>query len=83
MKKIFESEYNNAGSCYSTEKIYVYAIESDDEWAELESMTFKERCKYFDVYEEHGVAPGAKYHRYEFEVTDAHMIITEIVALNV
>ena len=46
-------------------------------------MNHKAMCRHFDVYEERGVAPGAKYHKYEFVMSDAHVIVTEIVALNV
>ena len=48
MKKIFESELNST-DYYSAERIYVYALENEDEWWELESMSHDEKCKYFDV----------------------------------
>ena len=82
MKKIFESPLN--GWCESAERIYVYALESDDEYWGFKGMTFEELCRYFDMYEDGcPVPPGAIYYRYEFEVTCNHIIITETVAYNV
>ena len=81
MKKIFESGLN--GWSESAEKVYVYALENDDEFWELNGMTHEERCRYFDVYEEHGVAPGSKYHRYDFDLHCNYIIMIETVAYNV
>lgn len=83
MKKIFESDFNSVGDCYSAEKVYVYALESDDEFWELDGMDHEARCKHFDVYEEQGVAPGAKYHRYDFDLYCTYIVMVETVALNV
>lgn len=82
MKKIFESELNST-DYYSAERIYLYALENEDEWWELESMSHDEKCKYFDVEEEYGVAPGALYHRYEFNLTSTHITMSEVIARNV
>ena len=82
MKKIFESELNST-DYYSAEKIYVYALENEGEWWELEDMDHEARCDYFDVYEEQGVAPGALYHRYEFKLTNTHIVMSEVVTRNV
>ena len=82
MRKIFESELNNCGG-YSAERIHVYALDNEDEWWELDDMTDAEKCDYFGVYEEYGVAPGALYHRYEFELTNGHIIMSELLAYNV
>ena len=82
MKKIFESKLNECGD-YSGERIYVYALDNEDEWWELEDMTHEERCRHFNVYEEHGVAPGSLYHRYEFDITSSHVIMSEVIAYNV
>ena len=83
MKKIFESDYHSIDDYYRVEKVYVYALENDDEFWQLKDMNHKAMCRHFDVYEERGVASGAKYHKYEFVMSDAHVIVTEIVALNV
>lgn len=82
MKKIFESELNST-DYYSAEKVYVYALESEDEWWTLEDMSHEGRCDYFDVYEEQFVFPGALFHRYEFKLTSTHIIMSEVVARNV
>ena len=83
MKKIFESEYHNVDDYYSTEKIHVYALENNDEFCELVDMEHEEFCRYFDVHEECGVAPGGKYHRYDFDLYDSHIVMVETVAFNV
>ena len=83
MKQIFESGLNSIGNDWSAEKVYVYALENEDEFWELEQMSHAARCKYFDVYEEYGVAPGSKYYRYEFDVSCAHVVVIETVAYNV
>lgn len=46
-------------------------------------MSQEEKCKYFDVYEEFGVIPGGKYHRYDFDLYDSHIIVVETVGYNV
>lgn len=81
MKKIFESEYN--GFDESATKVHVYALESDEECAELDEMNINELFDVFGVGEEHGVMPGALYHRYEFHLEGNHMIMYETIALNV
>lgn len=83
MKKIFESEYNHIGDDWSAEKVYVYALENDNEFWELTDMSHEARCRYFDVYEEYGVAPGAKFHRYEFDLYCNYIIVCETIAYNV
>ena len=82
MKKIFESELNST-DYYSAEKVYVYALENESEWWDLEDMTHEGRCDYFDVYEERGVFPGALYHRYEFNLTSTHIVMSEVISRNV
>ena len=81
MKKIFESELN--GWDESATKVHVYALESDEECAQLDEMNFNELCDVFNVSEEHGVMPGALYHRYEFHLEGNHMIMYETVAYNI
>ncbi len=81
MKKIFESELH--GWDESAERVHVYALESDEEFFELDEMNFDERCEVFGVCEENYVAPGAMYHKYSFCLEGNHMIITERVAYNV
>ena len=82
MKKIFESELNST-DYYSAEKVCVYALEDESEWWDLEYMTHEERCDFFDVYEEQGVAPGALYHIYEFSLTSTHIVMSKVIACNV
>lgn len=83
MKKIFESELNSVSDYYSAERVYVYALEDDDEFWDFEVMNHDERCDYFDVHEEHGVAHGAKFHRYDFDLYCNYIIMVETVGLNV
>lgn len=82
MKKIFESELNST-DYYSAEKVYVYALENNDEFGELTDMEDEELCEYFGVYEEHGVLPGAPFHRYDFNLHCDHIIMVETIAYNV
>lgn len=85
MQKIFESEFN--GFDESATKLHVYALESEEEFEELDNMmeNRNELCDYFNVTEEpeFSVAPGALYHSYNFELSGAHMIMYETIALNV
>lgn len=83
MKMIYESPLN--GWDESAERIYVYALESDDEYWELEEMTFDQKCECFGVHEEpsYAVIPGGLYHRYNFDVTSNHVIMRERIACNV
>ena len=83
MQNIYESALN--GWDESAERIYVYALESDEEFWDLNAMSFEERCEYFGVFDQTGyiVAPGAKYYRYAFHLTVNHMIVVETVAYNV
>lgn len=82
MKKIFESELNST-DYYRAEKVYVYALEDNDEFWELTDMEHEELCDYFDVYEECGVLPGAPFHRYDFDLHGDHVIMVETIAYNV
>ena len=83
MKKIFESELN--GWNESAERIHIYVLENDDEYWEFEDMTHKEKCEYFNVFDETGYAvlPGATYHTYDFHSTVNHIVMIETIALNV
>lgn len=83
MQKIYESPLH--GWDESAERIYIYELENDDEFWELEDMTHEQRCEYFGVFDETGyfVMPGAKYYTYSFAITLNHVIITETVAYNV
>ena len=81
MKKIYESELN--GWDESASKVHVYALESDEEFWKIDEMNFNERCDMCNVCEEHGVMPGAMYHRYSFNLSGNHFIMTETIALNV
>lgn len=83
MRMIYESPLN--GWDESAERIYVYELESSDEFWELYEMTFKEKCDYFRVFDQtgHFVAPGAKYYTYSFAVERKHVIMIETVAYNV
>ena len=83
MKKIYESPIN--GWYESAERVRVYALDENDDWNELKDMTKDELCELFGVHEEpdYAVAPGGLYHRYYFEITETHVIMTETLALNV
>ena len=83
MKKIYESPLN--GWDESAERIYVYELESDDEYWEIDDMTFDEKCEHFGVCEEpdYAVAPGGLYHRYGFSLSRHHVVVSEIIAYNV
>lgn len=83
MKKIYESPLN--GWDESAERIYVYELESSDEFWELYDMSFDDKCKYFGVFDEtlHFVEPGAKYYTYSFAIERKHVIMIETVAYNV
>ena len=83
MKQIFKSSLN--GWDESAERVYVYAIESNDEFWSFYTMSHEERCEMFGVFDESGyeVAPGATYHTYQFELTSNHIIMIDTIALNV
>ena len=83
MKMIYESPLS--GWDESAERVYLYALEDDDEFWELHDMTFEEKCEHFGVFDQTGyiVAPGAKYYTYEFHLTRNHITVTETVAYNV
>ena len=83
MKKIYESPVN--GWDESAERVYVYALESDDEYWELDNMTFDEKCECFGVSEEpdYSVMPGGLYHRYGFSLSSNHVVVSEVIAYNV
>ena len=83
MKKIYESPLN--GWDESAERIHVYALENDDEYWALKEMTHKERCDWFDVFDEfdYEVAPGAMYKTYSFDFSSNYVIMHETVAYNV
>lgn len=81
MKKIYESPLN--GWDESAERIHIYTLEDDDEYWELNEMTFVQLLRHFGFCEPCDVMPGGIYYRYEFEVTSNHVIVTETVAYNV
>lgn len=83
MERIYESPLN--GWDESAERIYVYALESDDEYWELNEMSHEEKCEYFNVFDQTGyfVMPGAIYHTYAFSLYSTHIIVREYVAYNV
>ena len=83
MKKIFESKLNGWGE--SATKVHVYALDSTDEYWDLDDMNFDDKCMYFGVSEEpsYAVAPGAMYRMYNFELSGHHVIMYETLALNV
>lgn len=83
MIKIYESVLHGLGE--SAEKVYVYALESDEEYWNLNDMSHKEKCEFFDVFDDSGyeVMPGAIYKTYEFEVSLNHVIMIERLAYNV
>lgn len=83
MKKIYESPLNGYGE--SAERIYVYALENDDEYYHLSDMTHEEKCEYFGVFDQSDylVHPGAIYHTYAFHLHSHHVIMREYVGYNV
>lgn len=83
MRKIYESPLN--GWDESAERIHVYALDENDDWYELKDMTEDELCALLGVHEEpdYAVAPGGLYHRYAFDITRNHVVMTETIALNV
>lgn len=83
MKQIFKSKLN--GWSESAERVYVYAIESDEEFWRFYTMSHEERCEEFGVFDEssYDVAPGAMYHTYRFELSSNHIIMIDTIALNV
>ena len=83
MQKIYESPLN--GWDESAERIYVYELESSDEFWDFYDMSFEEKCQYFGVFDQTGyfVEPGAKYYTYSFAVERKHVIMIETVAYNV
>ena len=81
MEKIFESKLN--GFDESADKIHVYAFENETEYEDYNNMTHYERLEAFDFGEESFVNPGAIFHRYSFDISCNHAIVTETVALNV
>ena len=81
MQKIYESPLN--GWDESAERVHVYELANDEEFIEIDNMSFDERCRLCNVSEEYNVPPGAMYHRYLFTLTANHLIMLETVALNV
>lgn len=83
MKQIFDSNYY--GDDDSAERIYVYALESIDEFWELQSMSHNEKCELFGVFDESGyeVMPGAIYYTYTFDVSLHFITMCETMAINV
>lgn len=83
MKMIYESPLN--GWDESAERIYLYELESADEFWEFYEMTFEEKCDFFRVFDQTGcfIMPGEKYYTYEFKLTRKHIVMVETVAYNV
>jgi len=83
MKKVFESELR--GFSESASKIYVYEFEDEQEVSKFFKMEHDELCDIMGVYEEYyfEVDPGARYHRYAFDMADGFLVMMETIALNV
>lgn len=82
MKKIYESSIN--GWNESSERIHIYAIDSEEEYLELSEMSNYELQEHFGMYNPgYEVRPGAMYFVHEFHITNNHVIITEFIAYNV
>lgn len=83
MKHIYTSPL--CGWDESADRVFVYELESDEEIWDFREMTFEQKCDLFNVYEEpdYAIAPGAMYHRCNFNLTGTHVIMTETIALNV
>lgn len=85
MKKIFESEPHTAFIWESVEKVSIYQIKDEEEYDMFVNMSHRERCEYFDVFDEGGydVAPGARYYTYSFDYSCSHVIMYETLSMNV
>lgn len=83
MTNIFKSKWHGDGE--SIERIHVYEFDNSNEFWEFEAMTHKEKCDYFDVFDEFGyeVMPGAVYYTYDFYHTTKHIVMFETKAMNV
>lgn len=83
MKHIYTSPL--CGWDESADRVFVYELESEEEIWDFREMTFEQKCDLFNVYEEpdYAIDPGAMYHRYNFNLTGTHVIMTETIALNV
>lgn len=83
MKLVYTSPLCGYGE--SAECVHVYEFENEDEFWELNDMTFEEKCELFGVYEEpdYAVPPGGLYHRYDFHLSGCHVIVSEGIAYNV
>jgi hypothetical protein len=81
MKNIFTSKWH--GRDESIERVHVYEFDNVDEFWKFEDMTFDEKCDLFDVHEDHYVAHGAIYYRYDFYNTTYHAVMFETKAINV
>ena len=81
MKMIFESEPHGWGE--EIEILHIYAIESEDEYEEINTMSFKEREEYFNIINTGMVAPGSMYTHYSIEVTNFYVVVNETQGYNV
>ena len=81
MRKIFESPRN--GWDESATKVYVYALDDEDEYWMLEDMNAEELEEYFGVSSEHWAMPGAAYTTYDFHLQGDHIVMYETYSLNV
>ena len=83
MKKIYESPLNSWDE--SAERVTVFALESDEEFFELDAMNHMEKLEYFGLYECTGwaVAPGDVSCTYSFNLSGHHMTVYECLTLNV
>ena len=83
MKKIYESPLNGHDDGERAERVHVYEIENEQEFWAFDSMSYEEKCAYFNVRTWYGAMPGQTYYTYEFDHTCHHVIMYECIAVNV
>lgn len=83
MKKIYESPLNSWNEY--AERVTVFALESDEEYFELDAMNHMEKLEYFGVVESscYAVDPGCMGYTYSFELSGHHVIMFEHLTMNV
>ena len=82
MRKLFESDF--AGFDESSSQITIFEC-SEDEIKDIYEKSHRERCDFFDVFDERGydVMPGALYHSYDFYIEGGFVVMVDTVAYNI
>jgi len=85
MKLVFESDLR--GFNESATKVSVFAFDDELEAFCFWNASHQEQCDIMDVLDDtiypYSVAPGARYHAYNFEVYDGFLVQFDTVAWNV